>query len=222
VCDQHLLQRGEDCLVQRPDGLFVCTSNNRCKPKQWWNDNRPPYQQSNSQSTTRGDYRYPVPEPEIVITILPTSRGNINPQQGHANSTPSAQSENVDLWSTWNLHHPSVAAQDSPLEHGSTPELGSVSFISQAPQVSLPAVQNSVSIITQAPQVSPPAAQNSVFATDFEMLAAQASDPSSLQSLALLELSPSAPAEETSSCIYRDVRVSIALMAAELDAPHSA
>ena len=52
------------------------------------------------------------------------------------------------------------------------------------------------------------------------ILAAQASDPSALQSLALLELSPSAPAEEPSSCTYRDIRVSIALMAAELDASH--
>ena len=52
------------------------------------------------------------------------------------------------------------------------------------------------------------------------ILAAQASVSTApeLGSPAFLELSPSAPAEETSSCTYRDIRVSIAVVAAELNA----
>ena len=61
-----------------------------------------------------------------------------------------------------------------------------------------------------AAQVSLPAAPVSVFDTDLE-----------LGSSAFPELSPSRSAEETSSCTYSDIRVSLALVADALNGRQS-
>ena len=168
------------------------------------------------------------------VSSTPSALSAGNPQQGQVPSTPSAQTEVVDLWRNY---HPSTAAQDSLIELGSSFERGSASTpqVSQnrvSPPTELGSVsssqvtQNSVSppielgsvSSVQGPQVGPVATQNSVFPPNFQILAAQASDHSNV-SVAPTELSFSAPAEETSSCIYRDYRLNLALMAGELDAP---
>jgi len=237
-CILHQHRRNEDALIQRlPDGFFVCKTTHQCKQK--WCDSRTPQHQT-SGSTTRGDYRSsaqhnpqqgPVFTPSAQsagsshqgqVSSTPSAQTAGNPQQGQVLSTPSAQSQGGDLWSAWKPRHQSYAAQGSLIELGSSFERGSTS----TPQVTQnrvsPPIELGSTISSQVTQysVSPPielGSVSSVLAPQAGPVATLSSVFSSPVSLAPLELSPSASAEVTSPCIYRDVRLNLALMA-ELDA----